>query len=233
MDPQLPQRAIKSALAQNWKEAIRLNQELVSLNSQDVAALNRLAYAYLKSGSIPSAKTTYKKVLKIDKYNPIALKNLKWLTNLTRNDIQNDPSASPSPTIFLEEPGKTKIVSLVNPAPFRILCNIMTAQQVVLHPKKHTIEVRTSQGVYIGALPDDLSHRLLRFITAGNTYDAYVKNVQKNVVSVFMRELKRSQKYLHYPSFSLSNGLTPVRTVEDGESDVEAEQVESEPADDL
>ncbi len=207
MDPQLVDRAIKSALAQNWKEAIRINQELIDVNKEDVAALNRLAYAYLKSGSIAGAKTTYKKVLKIDKYNPIALKNLKWLTNLTKSDIHQDLSAAPSPTIFLEEPGKTKIVTLVNPAPFRILCNIMTSQQVVLHPKKHSIEIRSSKGVYIGALPDDISHRLLRFITSGNTYDAYVKNVEKNVVSIFIRELKRSRKYLHIPSFPITNGV--------------------------
>lgn len=200
-------RAIKSALAQNWKEAIRLNQELLDLNSENVAALNRLAFAYLKSGSIPSAKTTYKKVLKIDKYNPIALKNLKWLTNLSRKDIDHDTTVSPSPTIFLEEPGKTKIVNLVNPAPFRVLCNVMTAQKVMLHPKKHAIEVRNIKGIYLGALPDDLSHRLLRFISAGNTYDAYIKNVEKNNISIFIRELKRCRKFLHHPSFSLVNGI--------------------------
>lgn len=201
MDTPLSSLAIKSALQQDWKQAIRFNQELLDVNAEDVAALNRLAYAYLKSGSIPSAKITYKKVLKIDKYNPIALKNLKWLTNLTKSDIHQDPTISPSPTIFLEEPGKTKLVILVHLAPAKILCNLITAQKVVLVPKKHNVEIRDGRGTYIGALPDDLSHRLLRLINSGNSYDVYIKNVVKNSVTVFIRELKRGKRFAHIPSF--------------------------------
>lgn len=203
----LSDRAIQCALKQNWKEAIRINQELVTLNDEDVEAINRLAYAHLKSGNLATAKSSYKKVLKIDRYNPIALKNLKWLTNLSKNDIHSDPTISPTPTIFLEEPGKTKIVTLVHLASFRILCNILTAQQVLLIPKKHSVEIRTGRGEYIGALPDDLSHRLLHFIAAGNTYDAYVKNVAKNSVTIFIRELKRGKKFALIPSFTLYNSF--------------------------
>lgn len=207
MDQPLASLAIKCALHQKWKEAIRINQELLGFNEEDVPALNRLAYAYLKSGNIASAKTTYKKVLKIDKYNPIALKNLKWLSHLTRSDIHQDESIFSTPTIFLEEPGKTKIVTLVHPAPTKVLCNLITAQRVRLIPRRHSIEVRHSTGngkdVYVGALPDDVSHRLLQTIAAGNTYDAYIKNVAKNCVTVFVRELKRGKKFLHIPSFSV------------------------------
>jgi tetratricopeptide (TPR) repeat protein len=223
MDVSLSDQAIKSALTQNWKEAIRINLELVNENKEDVAALNRLAYAYLKSGTIATAKTTYKKVLKIDKYNPIALKNLKWLNNLTKNDIHQNTSAA-SPTIFLEEPGKTKIVTLVNPAPFRVLCNIMTAQQVSLQPKKHSIEIRTGTNVYIGALPDDLSHRLLRLIAAGNQYDAYIKNVEKNTVSVFIKEIKRSKRFSNVPSFSITNGMGIYGSAKIGDFDQEEDK---------
>lgn len=221
MDATLISRAIKCALAQNWKEAIRLNQDIVEFNNEDVAALNRLAYAYLKSGNISSAKTVYKRVLKIDKYNPIALKNLKWLSNLTKKDITQDPTASPSPTIFLEEPGKTKIVTLVYPAPVRTLCNVMTAQQVMLHSRRHSIEIRNNKGEYLGALPDDLSHRLLRLIAAGNTYDAYVKNVEKNTIVVFIRELKRSKKFAQFPSFPLQSGIAAVALFHPAESEVD------------
>lgn len=199
----LYQLAIKSALNQNWKEAIRINQELLELQGEEVATLNRLAYAYLKSGNLSSAKTTYRKVLRLDKYNPIALKNLKWLGNFSKTDIHHDPSISPTPTIFLEEPGKTKIVTLVNLAPARILCNIITAQQVYLVPKKHSVEIRDGNGQYIGALPDDLSHRLRRFIATGNTYDAYVKNVAQKCVTVFIRELSRGKRFAHIPTFSI------------------------------
>src|SRR3989344_3614025 len=208
MDQPLIAQAIKCALCQNWKEAIRLTLELLRQNEENIEALNRLAYAYLKTGNLPSSKSTYKKVLKINKYNPIAIKNLKWLSNLTKHDIHQDPSVSPTPTIFLEEPGKTKIVILIDPAAARVLCNIASAQKVYLVLKKHRIEVRDGQDVYIGALPDDLSHRLTRFINTGNTYEAYIKNVERNNVSVFIREMKRGKKFGHLPSFSVYNNLT-------------------------
>ena len=121
--------AIKNALTQNWKEAIRINCDLLKIEPQNTETLNRLAYAYLKSGNLTCSKSTYKKVLKIDKYNPIALKNLKWLENVNQDDIVCDPTISSTPTIFLEEPGKTKIVILVDPAPAKILCNIITSHR--------------------------------------------------------------------------------------------------------
>ncbi|MEK7165873.1 MAG: hypothetical protein AAB874_03660 [Patescibacteria group bacterium] len=205
MESTLANQAVRAALAQNWKEAIKLNQELLNQDVEDVVTLNRLAFAHLKSGNITTAKSVYKKVLKIDKYNPIAIKNLKWLDQLTKHDFHTDQSASPSPTIFLEEPGKTKIVGLVHLAPAKALCNLMTAQAVTLNHKKHTIEIRDTKGTYIGALPDDIAHRLRTLAKAGNTYDVYIKNVQKNTVVVFIRELKRSKKFADLPSFTLNS----------------------------
>lgn len=197
--------AIAAALAQNWDEAIAHNKELLQENAENVAALNRLAYAYLKSSDVETAKLTYKKVLKIDKYNPIAVKNLKLLEYVHKDDLTHMTHAVPSPTVFLEEPGKTKTVVLVNPAPFRTLANVMTAQRVEMHPKKRCIEVRDTKGTYLGALPDDLSFRLHQFIDAGNTYEVYVKNIQKNTISVFIIERIRSKKFLNIPSFAISS----------------------------
>ena len=57
MDVSITHQAIKSALRQDWKEAIKLNLELLDLDKEDVETLNRLAYAHLKSGNIASAKT--------------------------------------------------------------------------------------------------------------------------------------------------------------------------------
>lgn len=205
----LSHKAIECALTQNWKEAVRINIELLKDNQEDVDALNRLAYAHLKLSNLSTSKTTYKRVLKIDKYNPIALKNLKWLENLKKEDIQSDPSISPTPMIFLEEPGKTKIVLLVHLAPTRTLCNVGSAQRVFLVPRKHSIEIRTLNNAYIGALPDDLAYRLLKFIAAGNTYDAYVKSVARNMVVIFIRELTRGKKYSEIPSFFVfTNGFS-------------------------
>lgn len=233
MEVSLTTIAIHHALNQNWKDAIKVNLELLDQNGENVEALNRLAYAYLKRGQLTLAKTTYKKVLKIDKYNPIALKNFKWLSNLNKNDIIQDSHSSPAPTIFLEEPGKTKLVSLVNLAPARILCNLITAQKVFLNAKRRTVEIRDGRDVYIGALPDDISYRLIRMIESGNQYDAYVKNVAKNAVVVFVRELKRGKKYADIPSFSIGvyHTATSKQTL-DPDSD-EEDKEEAKETDDM
>lgn len=216
MDVTLTDRAIKSALTQNWREAIRINLAILAADGENVETLNRLAFAQLKLGNLTSAKSAYKKVLRIDKYNPIALKNLKWLTHLTKKDFRHEAGITPTPTIFLEEPGKTKIVTLIHPAPARVLCNLMTAQKVTMVPKTHSIEVRNIQGKYIGVLPDDLAHRLRLFISGGNTYDVYIKNIEKNTVSVFIRELKRGKKFIRLPSFSHSISVIHQSSVTDG-----------------
>lgn len=217
MDQILTQTAIRSALNQNWLEAIRLNQQLLEIEENDVETLNRLAYAYLKVGNLNLAKTTYKKVLKIDKYNPIAIKNLERLGTLTKNDLHHDPTAFPTPTVFLEEPGKTKIVNLIHPASARELCNLMTAQRAQLVVRKRAVEVRNGQNMYVGALPDDLSHRLKTLMEAGNTYEVYIKNVKKTEVSVFIREIKRGKKYAQLPSFSLNHQTERLTTLKDSE----------------
>ena len=222
-------KAIQCALEQKWPEAIRLNLELVKQNVFDVEALNRLAYAYLKSGDPSLSKTTYQKVLKIDKHNPIAIKILKWLSGVTKKDVHtNGTHVVPAPTVFLEEPGKTKIVTLVHTAPAKILCNLTTAQKVKLIPKKHSIEVRDDDNDYVGALPDDLAYKLLKFIASGNSYAVYIKGVGQNAVSVFMRELKRGKKYAHIPSFPMVvTGQSSTRP-NSTEADADTEETEEE-----
>ena len=52
MGVSLYDQAIAFALAQQWLKAIKTNQEILKTNNHDVDSLNRLAYAYLKSGKI-------------------------------------------------------------------------------------------------------------------------------------------------------------------------------------
>jgi tetratricopeptide (TPR) repeat protein len=102
--------AIAAALAQDWKEAIHVNLAILKSDKSDLEALCRLAFAYLKTGQLLTAKRTYQKVLDLDKYNQIASKNLKKMTSLKKKDMANEGATFMSPMIFLEEPGKTKIV---------------------------------------------------------------------------------------------------------------------------
>lgn len=202
--------AITAALSQDWKEAIRMNTTLLKKDKNDIDALNRLGFAYLKSGQITRAKRTFHKVTKIDPYNQISLKNLKRLGNLKRKTLVAGLHQTISPLFFLEEPGKTKIVSLINLAPSQVLSGVCPGQEVYLKAKNHVVEIRDEKSQYLGALPDDLSFRLIRLLTGGNRYQVVVKGTAKNTLTVLIREVLRGKRYKQHPSFAPSISYIPL-----------------------
>lgn len=197
------QAAIDFALAQNWDTAIKINKELLKKNKDDLDSLARLAYAYTQKNELEKAKKIYKKILVADKYHKVALKNLNKINNIPKSSLKNyNPRERVSPGLFIEEPGKTKVIQLINLAPNKILCLLNIGDTVTIHPKKHSVEIRGTDKAYYGAMPDDIAYRLLKFIAAGNTYLACVKNIQKNNVSIFIREVTRGKKLSHQSTFT-------------------------------
>ena len=193
-------QAIQTALSGDWKNAILLNKQLIDENPQDLDSLNRLALAYAISGKIRDAKETYERVIEIDPLNPIALKNIKRLKE------KGFSSKKPSlPTAinhnFLEEPGKTKVIELVNTAQPKIIQTLRTGQFVYLSIKRSRIFVLADQDQYIGVLPDDIGRRLIKFLKSGNKYEAFVKSANPHHVIIFIKEIKRSSRYKDQPSF--------------------------------
>ena len=130
----LKNQAIQIALTGDWEQAILLNEELLQEDPKDIDTLNRLAFAYTALGKLKEAKETYQKVLNIDSANPIAQKNLKKLTNVSATQINIPKSISTN--MFLEESGKTKIVTLVNTAPAQVLRTLQVGQTVHLCIKR-------------------------------------------------------------------------------------------------
>ena len=198
--------AIAAALSQDWPEAIKINTALLKTDKQNVNILNRLGFAYLQDGQLTEAKKTFLKVTKLDTYNQIALKNLKKLTTVRQKDIVKMPKRTISPMFFLEEPGKTKIVECVNAAPVAMLSSACPGEEVVLHAKNHVVEIRNLHNVYLAALPDDLSFRLIKFLAGGNTYQVLIKSIGKNSLTVFLRERTRGKRFATQPSFA-STGI--------------------------
>ena len=202
-----PETAIAAALSQNWKDAIRINTLLIKQNTNDIDALNRLGYALLMAGKLTVAKRIFQKVLTADPYNQIALKNTKKLSSLKKRDVVGVGKQSVSPLHFLEEPGKTKLALLVNPAPSKVLVTLSSGQEVQLKPKNHCVEIRSNNNTYLGALPDDLSFKLLKLLAAGNRYQVIVKSVGKNALTVILRELFRGKRFANQPSFTSSSAF--------------------------
>lgn len=202
--------AIHAALLQHWKEAIRINTALIAIDKTDVDAHCRLAFAYMKTGQIAASKKTYQKVLHLDAYHQIALKNLKKLASLSKKDLIKSTSLhTTSPLMFLEEPGKTKIVECVHIAPSHILSRLVSGQEVFLKAKNHVVEVRDEQNRYIAAIPDDLSFKLIKLLAGGNTYQALMKGADTKSCKIFLRELSRGKKFAQQPSFTSTTSYIP------------------------
>jgi len=197
--------AIKKALAGAWDEAINLNERILKDEPENVDALNRLAQALAQKGQIKKTQKAYRKVLKLDRFNPIAKRNLEKLKKAKKTKAV---PLDQNPDNFLEEPGKTKVVPLVRLGSQENLLSLTPGQPLVLEPKTKSISLYTKESQYIGRLPDDLSLKLSWLVNRGNRYKAFVKVVEKNRVLAFVREVKRSKRNKNYPSFSSPGSKT-------------------------
>jgi len=201
----LEKKAIKASLTTDWQEAIKLNKKILSGDKKNRNALNRLAYAYYKTGDYQKAEDLYSKVIKIDPYCSIAERNLKKIHSVKKTKTappqSSSHSNSPLNDLFLNEPGKTKIIALINLAPFEILSSLTPSQPLAFTVKKRNIVLSTKEDEYIGAIPDDLSFHLINLINGGNKYKANIYSVKKNNLTVVFREIYRSPKFKNQASF--------------------------------
>jgi tetratricopeptide (TPR) repeat protein len=193
---QLKSQAIQTALVGDWENAISLNKLILQEEPSDIDTLNRLAFAFLSQGNIKDAKSLYQKVLSLDMKNPIALRNLKRLPEVSTKRINFHVS-----NLFIEEPGKTKIIELINVADKKIISHLRSGEKLTLCIKRMKIFALDQDNQYIGMLPDDLCKRLIKFIHYGNKYEAYTRTAESNKITIFIRELKRVKKYKNQPSF--------------------------------
>jgi tetratricopeptide (TPR) repeat protein len=159
-------KAIRAALSGDWEAAVEFNLEILENSPQNVAALNRLGHAYTELGQKEVAKDAYEQVLKIDKYDTIATKNIKLLPH-QKNNMANIPLSQED---FIELPGLTKSTILIKVASRDILLSLVCKQKLNLVPRTHLVAVTTEDNVCIGSLPDDLSLKLKSLIKDGYEY---------------------------------------------------------------
>ncbi len=200
-------RAIKAALQEQWKEAVFWNEKILSEEPEDINALVRCARAHFELGSPQTAKRLLKSALTLDSLHPVAnklnlhfeysgLKPRKESANLNKYKI------------FLEEPGRTKVISLVNLADKNTIVKIRCGDPTNLLARGHKISVTTTSDEYIGRLPDDISARLVQFITKGNKYHSYIRTVSLSEVKIFVREHYRSPLLANTISFPAIRSYT-------------------------
>lgn len=210
---ELSKLAINAALSCKWEEAIRLNNEIIKEEPKNISCLNRLAHALFESGNLQESKNVYNQVLEIDPYNEIAQKNLKKVAAYKKSPngkSTNGQATAISPDLFIAEPGTVQTVNLVKLTEPQKLLTIYPGMIVNLTTKNRGLCMTDSENNYIGALPDDISHLLIRFIKGGNKYQGIVKSVKSNAVCVLVRELSRSKKFKKQPSFLSSYAPTGI-----------------------
>lgn len=232
----LSHQAIEAALDFKWNEALKINKKIIKEEPQNIDALNRLAKAYLELGKCNLAKKSYSQVLKIDPYNPIALKNLKIMKSFKTNG-QSFVSCNEgrlSPSLFLQEPGKTKLVNLLKVAEPQKLSHVFCGMRAEMLLKNRKISIVDSGSNYLGVLPDDVSHHLQRLIKGGNKYVLFIKSVRVNSLSIIIKEIFRSKRFKNQPSFlecspssAPTNILSSINSLNAEDSEDAAEETEA------
>jgi tetratricopeptide (TPR) repeat protein len=198
----LQKLAIDAAINCQWEEALAFNFQLIKVEPENIECLNRIAKAHFEMGDYNQAKKFYTDVLKLDPYNTIAQKNLKRVSTIKKNgDGVLHSGMMIHPSLFIEEPGMTKSVTLVKAAEPQKLLTLSSGQMINLVPKKNGIVATDQREQYLGALPDDIAHHLLKLLEGGNKYQALIKNVKANSLTILVRETFRSKKFKNQASF--------------------------------
>lgn len=239
-DP-LSDAANDAAIKGNFPLAIQLNTELVAKNSDDLDAYLRLGFAYLQIDDLENSKKSYRKALKIEPMNQIARNNLEKIQILEKKSEDSKRGSKKTfvidPNLFLNIPGKTKEVTLVNIGQADVLADLKVGSEVFFKIKKRRVEIRNNKDKhYIGALPDDISKRLMFFLDASSQYHIYIKSTAKNNVDVFIREEKKGRKVKNYTSFpkNIQDDLKSMMSAEgDEEGEANEEEGEGESHNDL
>ena len=232
MDLTLAQKAVSFALSSKWIEAKNTNLEILKDSSDDVDALNRLARCYAELGDLEKAKKTSKKLLALDPMNSIATRCIEKWNVLEKGDIHI--SSPISAEAFLEEPGKTKLVPLLNLGDGKTLAKLASGNEVNISAHTHRVSVITKDRKYVGRLPDDVSAKLRTLIKLGNKYYALIKSIDEHEVRVFIREIEKGIKAGALSSFTSEKldyvSFTPPELVhksEENELDTEDTEAES------
>lgn len=202
----LHNEANNAALEGDFKKAIGINEAIIAEFPHDVDAHLRLGFAFMQLSDFVHSKKAYKKALKFEPLNQIAKNNLDKITILEKRGKQplkagESQDVVIDPNLFLNIIGKTKEVSLVNIGQADTLAHLKVGENVFFKIKKRRLEVRNKENEYIGALPDDISKRLMFFLDAKSTYSIFIKSTAKNNVDVFIREEKKGRKVKNYTSF--------------------------------
>ena len=232
---QLEKEAIEAAMTSAWDKAVKINEKIIAKDKKNADAYLRLGFAHLQKSNIRKAKNYYRKAQRLQPGNYIIAENLERIKILEAKKISRLVPTRLNPYVFIDVPGKTKTVVLVNCGQKAALAKLTIGQEVFLVPKRRRIEVRTKEKEYLGCLPDDMSKRLIIFIKAGSVFRSFIKETTLKSVSVFLKEEKKGKKVAKYASFpiNIQAGLANIHLADEESKEEENEEITNSDLDKL
>ncbi|MDP2931963.1 MAG: tetratricopeptide repeat protein [Chloroflexota bacterium] len=201
--------AIDLAMQGKWREAVDINNTIISNFPTDVDAHNRLGRAYLELGEYTPAREAYGKALKLDPYNSIAKKNLQRMSRLEAAVVTAEAdSRTAEPQSFIEEVGKAGVVKLSRLAPPEVLVKMVAGDKVYLRIEGASLVAENGRGEYLGGIQPRHALRLIKLMFGGNKYSAAVVSASEQKIIVIVRETYQHPDQVGMPSF-------PPRGIED------------------
>lgn len=200
------EQAINMARQSRWEEAVEVNERLIQIFPNDADALNRLGKALTELGRYPEALDAYERALAADPTNTIAQKNVARLQTLKEEGATPPVQQKYDPALFIEEPGKTAVTTLVNVASSDVLAPMAAGDQLSLHVNGSIIEVHDLREQMIGQLEPKITLRLLPLITSGNEYAAAITSIDDHQVRTIIRETYQHPSNASKVSFPTSVG---------------------------
>lgn len=182
------ERAINLAMEGRWQEAVEANRAILEAFPGDVETLNRLGKALMETRQYEEARRVYQQALDLDPVNSIARKNLERLSTLSRTAPKEPKAQKAMPDLFIEETGKTGIVTLYGPSR-ESLAEMNAGDRVNLRRQDNVLVIENDKGEYLGQVEPKLGLRLLRLMEGGNRYEAALTSVDENDSRVIIKEV--------------------------------------------
>ena len=194
--------AIALAMQNRWEDAVSVNQSILTVFPDDVESHNRLGRALMELGRYDEAHASYSRTLSLEPTNSIAQKNVARLSELKAGAAPPPSSAAPvDPTLFIEEAGKTAVVTLRNLGVKEDRAKVTAGDQVKLTVDGSRLTVSSVNDEYIGQVDPRLASRLITLMQGGNRYEAAVTSASDQQLNVIIREIYQSPDLLGRPSF--------------------------------
>ena len=197
------EQAVDFASKNKWSEAIAVNREIIKSFGEETESLNRLGRAYMENGQFPSAIKAYKKALKIEPLNRIALRNLDRLAEASPPQEKKEKKEkirekkvffldNADAVVFLElEAVDLKVINLLN-----------IGDSLGLKVEGSAVHVVNEAGQYLGILTPQVGIRLSRLLDGGNKYEIALADLAIPV-RVAIRE-----EYVHPSQVGKSSFIT-------------------------